>query len=137
MTAQPFACRQACGKRDHPRTILAPDQARKAEAEGWEQRQISGQAQYGERHQPCEGRRVDQERVADPVESRHEIAKAEPPAGHRRRGQAVQAPAARAVDQPNHHRKSQEQNGPCIERRHRERRQRPRDGRNGGAFPAP
>ena len=100
MAAQPFANGQAGGEREHARGIAGPDQPRQRKAERGEQREIGGQAQHRERHQPGEGRRIDQEGVADPVQSRHEIAEPEPEAGHRRRRHAAPASGARAVDQP-------------------------------------
>src|SRR6266481_6052356 len=65
-------------------SAAGPDQARQSKAEGRKQRQIGRQAEHGEWQQPGEGRCIDQEGVADPVKSGHEIAETEPPAGRRR-----------------------------------------------------
>ena len=137
MAAQPFADRQADRERQHARGVAGPEQARQRKADRGEQREIGGQAEHRERHQPGKGRCIDQEGVADPVKPRHEIAEPEPEAGHRRRRHAAPFSGRRAVDQPDRDRKGQEQHRPCIERRHRERRQRAGHQRDGGALPSP
>ena len=73
--------RSGDGERQHARGVAGPDQPRQRKAERGEQREIGRQAEHRERQQPCEGRGIDQEGIADPVQARHEITEAEPPAG--------------------------------------------------------
>jgi hypothetical protein len=135
MAAQPLGDGEADGEREQARRIAGPEQAGQREACGGEQREIGRQAEHRERHQPGKRRRIDQEGVADPVKSDHEIAEPEPEARHRRRRHAAPSPGSGAVDQPDRNRKGQKQHRPCIKRRHRQRQQYPRDQRMGDTLP--
>ena len=64
------------------------------------QRQAGRQADDGERQQPSEDLGIDQERMADPVETGEEIAEPEPPARRGRRPDAAEPSRRRPVDQP-------------------------------------
>src|ERR1700675_1523617 len=137
MAAQPLTDRQADREREQARRIPGPQQARQRKAERTEQGETGRKPQHRERHQPGEGRCIDQEGVADPVKPRHEIAESEPETRHRRRRHAAPSPGSGAVDQPDRDRKGHKQHRPCIERRHRQRRQGAGDQRNRGALPSP
>jgi len=90
MAAQPLRDRQAereCSSRDGIAV-----QSRRANAKPAAVNSASrSAAQYREWHQPGEGRRIDQEGVADPVKPNHEIAEPEP------RSPTSPPPARRAI----------------------------------------
>ena len=94
-------------------------QARHAAGGGDEHREPRGDRRHGERHQPPEARRLEQDRLGDPVEAEHMMAEAEPPAaprGHRGGPRRVEQ------DQQTGHRDQQHRND--VERRQCRRRKR-------------
>ena len=123
MAAQPFGRGQRHTEREDAERTPRPQHPRHRHSERSKERKHRRQADDRDREQPAEGRRIDQEGVADPVEAGEEIAEAEPPARRRRDGDAAPAAQSGAVDEPDQDRKGQEQNRPRVERRHRRRRQ--------------
>src|SRR5262249_30937768 len=80
-----------------------------------------------EGEQPEEGRGVDEERMADPIEPSEKIAEAEPPADRGGREHSTEATAGRAVDEPDQDRKRNEGQRPNVRGRQRQRRGRARE----------
>ncbi len=98
-----------------------PGKAGHSRRQGGEQSETGRQHQYGERQQPGEYLRLDEKRLADPEQAEQEITEAEPPAGA---GGAQKLAAARrpygfrTIDEPDEHRKREEQHRGSKERRH-------------------
>ena len=133
VAAQPLGNGERHRQRQDPHRPARPDQRASAEPQRREDRQAGRQRDHRERQQPAEGLGIDQERMADPIETGQEIAEAEPPARAGRRQHAAEPPRRRPVDQPDQDRKGDERDRPEVDGGSASADERPRRMRSGRA----
>jgi hypothetical protein len=123
--AQPFGKPEGCCERQQPHKPVRPEKPGKRSRQPIEQCEIGGQPDDRERQRPGEFIGVDQQRIADPPQPSHEIAKPERPAdqkgGKQPDEQIAVGIAGGAVEKPDEQRKGNEADQENTDGRQRQR----------------
>ena len=141
VAAQPFGHRHRAGEDEKARPTVEPEGARHRRADCPEEREERRQGDHGQRQRPCKSAGVDEERRADPPETRDKEAEAESEADNGGRENTAEPgrtfTCLGAIDQPDENRHGQPKNRKRKERRERQRRGRSSEESDGKATPAP